>query len=259
MQLRIQGGHQVTSTEGRATSFVIDGRIAIDAGGLAGGLSLADQARIDHLLITHYHFDHVADLPFLGLLSLDRHQQVRVHCTQLVKDTLVQSLLNGTVWLNLFNPVPGAAGPAFAHERVEAGREFSVLDYRVLPLENRHHPVPVTAYQVTTPEGRRLVYTGDTGPGINDIWPHVDPDVLITEVTMPDALESLARLAGHLTPTLLEAELALFRDQKGYLPRVLICHVNQAHEAAVAAELVGVAQRLQARIDLTPEGMLIDL
>ena len=68
MHLQILGGHQVESAEGRATAFLIDQTIAIDAGGLAGGLTLAEQARIEAVLVTHYHFDHVTDLPFLGLL-----------------------------------------------------------------------------------------------------------------------------------------------------------------------------------------------
>jgi 3',5'-cyclic-nucleotide phosphodiesterase len=259
VQLRIQGGHQVPSTGGRATSFLIDGRIAIDAGGLCDGLSLADQGQIEHLLLTHYHFDHIADLPFLGLLSLEEQRQIQVHCTQLVKDTVCQSVLNGVVWLNLFNAVPGAPDPAFVHRPIEVGREFSVLDYRVLPIENRHHAVPVTAYQFTTPAGKRLLYTGDTGPGINDIWSIVQPDVMVTEVTMHDELAPIARMVGHLTPTLLEAELTAFLQVKGYLPRILICHANQAYEPRIRVELDGVAQRLQAKIELTREGMTIDL
>ena len=44
MHLQILGGHQVESAEGRATAFLIDGTIAIDAGGLTGGLTLAGVA-----------------------------------------------------------------------------------------------------------------------------------------------------------------------------------------------------------------------
>ena len=66
-------------------------------------------------------------------------------------------------------------------------------------------------------------------------------------------------MAGHLTPSLLEAELAAFRSEKGRLPRVLICHVNQSRQELVLAQLDGVARRLQATIDLAREGTVIEL
>jgi ribonuclease BN (tRNA processing enzyme) len=259
VQLQILGGHQVESAEGRATAFLIDGTIAIDAGGLTGGLTNAEQAAIEAILLTHYHFDHVSDLPYIGLVALQSSRQVEVYCTQLVYDTLVQSILNGVLWLNLFRAVPGAPSAAFAHRRVAATQRFTVGQYEVLPLDNRHHAVPVTAYQLASPDGRRLLYTGDTGPGIRDIWALVEPDLLVIEVTFPNVKESVARVAGHLTPALLEAELVPFRDLKGYLPRVVVCHVNQLGEEQVERELDEVARRLRARIEIAREGMRIDL
>jgi 3',5'-cyclic-nucleotide phosphodiesterase len=259
VHLQILGGHQVESAEGRATAFLIDGTIAIDAGGLTGGLTIAEQDRIDTILLTHHHFDHICDLPFVGLLALDGSRQIAVHCSQLVHDTLVQTILNGAVWLNLFRPIPGGPPAAFRHCRVAAGVPFAVKQYEVLPVENRHHPVPVIAYQLTSPEGRRVLYTGDTGPGIRDIWALVEPDVMLTEVTTPNTREAIARLAGHLTPALLEAELVAFRGQKGYLPRVVVCHVNQRGQAEVRREVGEVARRLQAPIEIAHEGMRIDL
>ena len=70
MEFRVLGGHQADSTEGRPISFLIDGTIAIDAGGLTGALSMADQNRVEHVLVTHQHFDHIRDLAFLGLNAL---------------------------------------------------------------------------------------------------------------------------------------------------------------------------------------------
>jgi ribonuclease BN (tRNA processing enzyme) len=259
VHLQILGAHQVESAEGRATALLIDDTIAIDAGGLTGGLTIKEQAAIDNILLTHYHFDHISDLPYIGLLALESSRQIEIHCTQPVYDTLLQSILNGVVWLNLFRPIPGGPSAAFAHRRVSAGLLFKVKQYEVLPLDNRHHAVPVTAYQLTSPDGRRLLYTGDTGPGIRDIWALVQPDVMVTEVTAPNAREQIARLAGHLTPALLEAELVAFRDQKGYLPRVIVCHVNQLGEDEVNRELDEVARRLPARLEIAREGMRIDL
>lgn len=257
MEFRVLGGHQADSSEGRPISFLIDGTIAIDAGGLAGALSVAEQQRVEHVLVTHQHYDHIRDLGFLGLTQLVAGRQVEIHCTHLVYDLLRRTILSNAIWLDFFAR-PDPAKPTFVHRPVEPGRPFRVGPYEVKAIDNRHHSVPVVGYELTTPGGKRLYYTGDTGPGIRDTWAAVQPDVLITEVTYQNSVAAAAE-HGHLTPLLAEAELAAFRDEKGYLPRVLICHANQVHAAAIAEELAEVARRLRVAIDLTHEGLTLKL
>jgi ribonuclease BN (tRNA processing enzyme) len=258
VQFRVLGGHQVESAGGRPTSFLIDDRIALDAGGLLGSLTLEQQDAIDALIITHYHYDHVRDLPFLALGALDVARQIDVYCTHQAKEVLTQHLLCQPIWPDLFKPL-GPMGPSLRHKRIVPGTSFKVGEYEVLPIDNRHHTVPVVGYQFTTPGGKRLVYTGDTGPGIRDVWPLIDPDVLITELTWPNEMRPMAQQAGHLTPVTLAEELTALRDLKGGLPRIVVCHINQRHEPKVRAELDEVARRLQASIEVADEGMLIDL
>ena len=258
MRFRVLGGHQVETVGGRPTSFLIDDRIALDAGGLLGGLTLEQQDAIDSLIITHTHYDHVRDLPFLALGALDVSRQIDVYCTHQAKEVLTQRLLSQPLWPDLFKPL-GAFGPSLLHKYVVPGTGFEVGGYEVLPIDNRHHTVPVVGYQFTTPGGKRLLYTGDTGPGIRDTWPLVEPDVMITEVTWPSEMRAMAQQAGHLTPVTLEEELIALREAKGGLPRVVVCHINQRHERTVRDQLAEVARRLQAPIEVADEGMLIDL
>jgi Cft2 family RNA processing exonuclease len=257
VEFRVLGGHQADSSEGRPISFLIDGTIAIDAGGLAGALSMAEQERIEHVLVTHQHYDHIRDLGFLGLATMVAGRQIDIHCTHLVHDLLRQTILNNAIWLDFFTR-PDSARPTFVHRPVEPGRPFEVGRYGVNPVDNRHHSVPVVGYEMLAPSGKRLLYTGDTGPGIRDTWAVVQPDVLITEVTYQNSVAAAAD-HGHLTPLLVEAELAAFREEKGYLPRVLICHANQTHAQTIAGELAEVARRLQVPIDLTHEGLTFQL
>jgi ribonuclease BN (tRNA processing enzyme) len=257
VEFRVLGGHQADSTEGRPISFLIDGKIAIDAGGLTGALSMAEQGRVDHVVLTHQHYDHIRDLAFLGLGALVAGRQVEVHCTHVVHDLLRQTILNNAIWLDFFiRPDPNH--PTFVHRPIEAGHIYEIGGHAFKALDNRHHSVPVVGYEVTAASGKRLLYTGDTGPGIREIWPHVQPDVLITEVTYPNA-QTAAADHGHLTAALAELELAAFRDQKGYLPRILICHPNQSHEQEIAAEVAEVARHLQAVVEITHEGLCVSL
>lgn len=257
MEFRVLGGHQVDSAEGRPTSFLIDGCVALDAGGLTAALGIDEQLGIEHVVITHQHYDHIRDLGFLGLRLLQAGRQVEVHCSPVVHDLLRQTLLNPAIWLDFF-AVPSPSRPTFLYRPVTSGEPFTAGACQFMPIDHHRHTVPVVAYEVTGANGKRLLYTGDTGPGIRDIWPRVHPDVLVTEVTYPNA-EAEAAKYGHLTPDLVEAELRAFRDAKGYLPRILICHVNQQNQAPVADELAAMARRLRASVECTSEGLRLVL
>ena len=50
----------------RTTSFLLDDDVLIDAGTGVGDLTLEELARIDHILISHSHLDHVLSI---GLLA----------------------------------------------------------------------------------------------------------------------------------------------------------------------------------------------
>ena len=71
MRVRVLGAHNLEAAGARHTCFLIDGVLAVDAGSLASSLTLEEQGGIRALLITHQHFDHVRDLPTLGLTTLD--------------------------------------------------------------------------------------------------------------------------------------------------------------------------------------------
>ncbi len=67
MRLRILGVHNMESRATRLTAHLVDGVLALDAGGLTRSLDFADQRRIRAVILTHRHFDHVRDLLPLGL------------------------------------------------------------------------------------------------------------------------------------------------------------------------------------------------
>ena len=50
----------------RTTCFLVDGRLAVDAGALTGSLPLAALLAVDDIILTHSHFDHVKDVPLLA-------------------------------------------------------------------------------------------------------------------------------------------------------------------------------------------------
>ena len=133
-----------------------------------------------------------------------------------------------------------------------------MLGYSVLPLPV-NHSVPTVGLQVTSRDGKTLFYTADTGPGLTDCWRQISPDLLIIEVTALNKYNDFAHQSGHLTPSLLQPELESFHNLKGYLPQVVLVHMNPLDEKAIEAEIAVVAKALNTTIQLSYEGMRIEL
>ena len=77
--------------------------------------------------------------------------------------------------------------------------------------------------------------------------------------TEQDRYEDFCRRSGHLTPALLRRELEVFRELKGYLPPVVLLHLNPLQEREIGAEISAVAAALEADIRLGYEGMTLDV
>ena len=67
MHLRILGAHNIESIDTRMESHLIDGVLALDAGGLTRALSFEEQRGIRSVMVSYRHFDHVRDLYPLGI------------------------------------------------------------------------------------------------------------------------------------------------------------------------------------------------
>jgi ribonuclease BN (tRNA processing enzyme) len=166
-------------------------------------------------------------------------------------------LLNEALYPNFLERPQG--NPTLKFTAIAPGRVEQIEGYSILATEVMHS-VPAVGYQITARDGKIVFYTGDTGPGLaNACWEQVSPQLLITEVTVPDSDEDFARRVGHLTPSLLKQELIGFRELKGYLPEIALVHMNPGLEKEIAAEVAGVAKALDCSINLAYEGMELHL
>ncbi len=69
----------------------------------------------------------------------------------------------------------------------------------------------------------------------------------------------IAAKHDHLCPTSLRGELINFRGSKGYLPRVILTHLNPNVEHEIRNEAAQLAKELGADISLAYEGMEIEI
>jgi len=256
MNIQILGAHNCESENAKFVSLLIDDILAIDAGGLTSSLSFPAQQKLKALLLTHQHYDHIRDVPTIAMSLFLQGASINIYSIQPVYDALATHLLNGKLYPKFLEQPQ--KNPTINFIIIEPYRIEQIEGYSILAVEV-NHPVPTVGYQVTSPEGKAVFYTGDAGPGLASCWEKVSPQLLITEVTAPDSYEEFGRESGHLTPGLLKQELASFKAIKGYLPRVATVHMNPYLEKEIEAEIAVVAKDLNASITLAHEGMQISL
>jgi cAMP phosphodiesterase len=265
VEVRILGAHLAEGKGARLTSILVDGVLAVDAGGLTSALSLPEEKRIETVLLTHHHFDHTRDLVTLAAnAGYYWRKQLTVCAPRYTLDVVTGCLLSGKMYTN-FLEYPSTEKPTVVTEAIEPHDRKTIGRYDVLALPVKHS-APTVGYQITSMDAQRsnelsagLFYTGDTTAGISDCWRHISPQLLITEVAGPDKYEDWLKKAGHLCPRLLREELVQFRRLKGYLPRVIIIHIGNPYEQEIKEEVAQVAQELEADISLGYEDMKITL
>jgi len=257
LEIRILGAHSGEAKGARMTSILIDGTIALDAGGLTASLSLVEQQRIRAVLLTHHHFDHSRDLVTLGANGAFFVQPVEVYALAQTFQTLKDCLLGGKIYAD-FSKWPSEEKPFLVQKTIEPLKQLNIYGYDVLPVSVQHE-VPSVGFQITAKDGKSLFYTGDTGTGISDCWQHISPNLLIIEVSGPDKSQDYFNRIGHLSPDLLQKVLIEFRGVRRYLPRVVVIHIPPSHQREVEREIKIVARRLKTRIDIGREGMKINL
>ena len=258
MEIRILGAHLAEAKGARLTSLLIDGVLAVDAGGLTSALSLPEQKKINAVLLTHHHFDHTRDLVTLAAnFGYYWRKQLTVYGLQYTLDVVADCLLGGKMYANFFE-YPDKEKPTVILGAIEPYSRKAIAGYDVLAVPVKHS-VPAVGYQITSPDGKSLFYTGDTTVGVSDCWQHVSPQLLVAEVAGPDKYEDWLRKAGHLCARLLKQELVQFRQLKGYLPRTVIIHIGNPYEREIKEEVAQVARELEADISLGYEDMKISL
>jgi ribonuclease BN (tRNA processing enzyme) len=256
MNIEILGAHNIASKDSGCISILIDRVLAIDAGSLTSSLSLSAQQKLQAVMLTHQHYDHIRDIPALGINFYLQENSIDIYATRPVLEAISAHLLNDVLYPNYTEKPPEK--PAIRFNTVIPGGATSVAGYTVLPLPV-NHAVPAIGYQITSTDGKKVFYTSDTGPGLADTWRQISPDLLIIEVTGLNSYHDFALQSGHLTPALLQGELESFREIKCYLPQIVLVHMNPLDEAGIKEEIGQVEKALKTKIVFGYEGMQLEL
>ena len=204
MDIRLLGAHNCESESTRLPGILIDDAIALDAGGLTSSLPFSAQQAIKAILLTHHHYDHIKDIPAIAMNFYLSEASVTVCSIPPVYDALVNHLLGNSLYTNFIERPE--RNPAVNFVVMELHKAKQIEGYEILTVPVNHSALSV-GYQITDSDGKTVFYTGDTGPGLEDCWQQVSPQLLIIEVTAPDKYRELMSKSGHITPGSLKEEL----------------------------------------------------
>jgi ribonuclease BN (tRNA processing enzyme) len=209
MEIRVLGCYGGELPGCRTTCFLINGRTAIDAGAVTGALSLEEQEKIDSIILTHSHIDHVRDIGFLADNIFGRKDRpVKIYGLAETINSLREHILNFSVWPD-FSVLPTPDDPVISYSELVEEENGEVEDLTIMPVKV-NHTVP-TAGLIVTNEKSSVLFTSDTGP-TERIWEKAkeieELAGVFIEISFPDRLKDLAKATGHLTPSMAADELA---------------------------------------------------
>lgn len=237
MNLHVVGCHGGLSLHHRLSAFVIDERVAMDAGSLCAGLTLEQQDRIHWVLITHAHVDHIASLASLCEARAQRGGLPLIVAGRAETiGALRAHYFNNVLWPDFTTiPLPDG-GRTLDFRALELESPIDVLGFRVLAVEV-NHAIPACGFIISNGHAS-LAYTGDTGP-TERFWQVLedvhDLKAVITEVSFPNRLLDLGRLAKHHVPSTLRDDIAKLRRHHD-VP-VLLFHLKPTYEDEIQEEL----------------------
>lgn len=247
MKIQVLGCSGAIARHARTTSFLVDGHVLVDAGTGVGDLTLDEMARIDHVLLTHSHLDHVAALPLmLDSVAGLRRDAIQVHALPETIAALRAHIFNHDIWPD-FSVIPSPESPFVRFHPIAVGDVLDVGDHVVEVLPARHS-VPAVGYAIDTPQGH-WVFTGDTerNPAFWERINQMQVAMLVIETAFSQREAGLAHLSLHLCPSVLAEELAQLHASG---PRqrpvtVAISHTKPAETALIRAEVqaLGLEQR----------------
>lgn len=208
MIVRIVGGHGGVSPGFRATSYLIDGKLLIDAGAVASGMTIDEQVLIDNILISHSHLDHICELAFLADNCFGmKGKPFEIHTSDVVRKNIMTHLLNDEIWPD-FTVIPNKENPTLRFNVIEANNVIDIGPYKVhmIPV---NHPAGGHGF-IVEKDNKSIVFTQDTGP-TDEIWRHANSltnlRAIFTEVSFPNRMDNVAKLSFHHTPASINEEI----------------------------------------------------
>lgn len=252
MKVRVLGCYGSELDTRQTTAFLLNDSMLLDAGTISAALSLREQGRIRHILVSHSHLDHIKGIPILADNVYGRKREsITLLSTAGILRHLKAHLFNNVIWPD-FTMIPVPDHSVFRLRALAPGRAARVGAFSVKPIRV-NHSVETVGFLIRD-HGGSLLYSSDTGP-CDRLWEEANrtPDLraVFIEASFPNRLARLAGVSGHLTPALLRAELSKLRSPD---VRVYINHMKPRYMPDIVRELKALKER---RLSLLRQGQVL--
>jgi len=206
-----ENGH--ASARQHLACFVVDDLVAFDAGSLAMATTDEQKKRIRDVVISHAHLDHIAGLPlYIDDLFATIRRPIQIHATAEVIEILERDLFNWSIYPR-FSELRNDYGVVVEYRPFEVEKSFKVKHLNVEAI-NVNHKVPSVGFLVSDDKSA-FALTNDTAE-MDGFWEIVNGQeklsAVLVECAFPNELDELACNSHHLTPKVLQKELAKLKQ-----------------------------------------------
>jgi cAMP phosphodiesterase len=233
---KVLGASGSKTRESGTVSFQIADNILIDAGNIFQKYEF-DTNKIEHVFISHSHFDHILELPFLIENGFTvRTKPLKIHGLKSTINNIKKFMFNNDIWPDFsLIPLLTTGEKSIIFEEFEFNKVIELDGMKITPIE-MNHIVPTAGF-IVEKESDAFALSSDTY--ITDkFWQVINENQKISkvlvEVSFESVLDGLAKVSKHLTPHLLDEELnKLSRDDL----EIFIYHIKEASYNQVQKEL----------------------
>jgi 3',5'-cyclic-nucleotide phosphodiesterase len=188
----------------KTTCYLLNENTIIDAGTGLNSLGLDELNKIDDIILTHAHWDHVACLPLMvdAIFSL-RKKPVNIWASSEILSIISKHMFNNELWpdftkINMINSSDAIVKLNELNEK----RTQTIGDCEIALLP-ANHGIPACGIRVKN-NNKSYIFSGDSAD-CPEFWDHVNNDStldgLIVECSYPESLHELALLTMHLSVT----------------------------------------------------------
>ena len=188
----------------KTTCYRLNDNTIIDAGTGLNSLDLHELNKINDIILTHAHWDHVACLPLMvdAIFSL-RKTPVNIWASPEILDVIKEHMFNNKLWPDFtkINMINSSEAIVKLNELDEKKTQIiSDCEISVLPA---NHGIPACGIRVKS-DKKSYIFSGDSGD-CPEFWDYVNNDSalqgLIVECSYPESMHELALLTMHLSVT----------------------------------------------------------
>lgn len=253
INMKVLGAFGSKTKNSQVSSYLLDENTAIDAGNLIPPLG-DDFLKLDNLLITHAHIDHLVDLP----LAIDSYygrleKPLNIFATKGTIEIIQENIFNNKVWPD-FSKIPlinGSANAIVFHE-IENFKEYNIGNFLIKPYPNFH-----TEASCGFVINNKMLFTSDTFV-CYFTWKLLNEfesiKKLVIEVSFPTEFNRLSVFSKHLSPALLKDELEqLERDDV----EIYINHLKYEYYDQIVQELKDIG--LYDKVTILEDNSVIDV